>query len=224
MTQGADFTDIQPIDTGGPLGAVSYQGSFLAPNYVGLDAEAAKQIILPTFNRFRIGMTIFFEFEIFIDTPGITAVLLQPWWLRPQQEFRSIGPTILNYIPDTPDGRPSVDTYAFGAPGVSLAATNRLWQTDTKREDQIAPTFPLVPVGKSYSNMVDNVWRIPINSALVVAGYSFTKSWYWPAHGYALAFTSDFEGQPGQGEGAFPSLRLSWKTGSTRSISQENVE
>ena len=224
--QGPVFTDIQPQDQLGPGGALSYRGEFFTPVYLGLDAVAAKQLIAATFNRFRIGQTIYFEFEVFIETPGVTAVLLQPFWLRPQQEFRAVGPNTLfpNYIGDTPDGRPGVDSYAFGPPDISLAATERLWSTDTKREDQIAPAFPLVPVGKSYSNMVDNVFRFPIDSALVGPGYSFTKSFYWPAHGYALAFTSDFEGQPGQGPNAIPSIGLSFKTGATGSVSQENVE
>ena len=224
--QGPVFTDIQPQDQLGPGAALSYRGEVFTPTYVGLDAVAAKQVIAATFDKFRIGQTIFFEFEVFIETPGVTAVLLQPFWLRPQQEFRSVGPVTVPpfYLPDTPDGRPSVDTYAFGPPDISLAATERVWQTDTKREDQIAPAFPAVPIGKSYSNMVDNVWRIPINSALVGPDYSFTKSWYWPAHGYALAFTSDFEGVPGQGPQALPAIGISFKTGATHSISQENVE
>jgi hypothetical protein len=224
--QGPVFTDIKPQNLLGAGGELSYTGSLFTPLYTGLDLEASKQIVPGTLNQFRIGQTIFFEFEIFIETAGVTAILLQPWWQRPQQEFRTIpGVAAGEYLDDTPDGRPGVDTYAFGPPGISLGATNRLWQTDQKRLDQIDPVGPpAVPAGKSYSTMLDNVFRFEINSALVGAGYSFTKAFHWPAHGYTLAFTSDYEGVPGVGPTALPNVALSFKTGATHSISQENVE
>ncbi|HEY5657322.1 MAG TPA: hypothetical protein VIY27_05995 [Myxococcota bacterium] len=224
-TQGPLFTDIQPD---GAPGVPSYQGVLFAPNYAGLDAIGSRQFILDTFNRFRIGQTIFLEFEIFLDVVGVTAIQLQPWWLRPQQEFRAVGPTTVppDYIVG-PSGTDGVDAHAFGTPDISLATTHRLWQTDTQQEQLIGAGPPVVPSGKVFANMLDNVWRFQINSALVSVGYSFTKAFHWPAHGYALAFTSALEGAPGQGqpgELTSPAVRLSWKTGATHSISQENVE
>jgi hypothetical protein len=225
MPQGPEFTDIQPVSTshGGYEGGESF-----VPNYSGLDLEGSRQRIAGTWDRFRIGQTIFLEFEVFLDVPGsIEAILLRPWWLRPQREFRAVGPetTPDQYIVG-PNGNDGVDVVAFGPPDISLAATERVWQTDTIREPIIGVANG-VPVGKTFSNMIDNVWRIPIDAALVVPGYSFRKAWYWPAHGYQLAFTSELVGAPGQGapgEIVRPTLRVSWMTGATHSISQEGIE
>ena len=225
MVQGSQFTDIQPTQPFG-LGR-SYAPADFTPNGVGLDTLTSRQFVSETFDKFRIGQTIFFEFEIFLDVPGITALQLMPWWLRPQQEFRAIGPTVTaaDYIQGPSlDG---VDIVAFGAPGLGLATTNRIWQNDPQQEQQVAPTFPAVPAGKVFANMLENVWRFPIDQAQVVPGYSKTFPFYWPAFGYALAFTSEHEGSPGQGpKGAvvIPRVKLSWKTGATHSITQQNVD
>lgn len=219
--QGPQFTDIQPRQFGGTSGqATSYEEARLTPNFGGLDNQALRQFVSQTFNRFRIGQSIFFEFRFEIADPGsIDAILLMPWWLRPQQEFRAIGPRSSDYLPSSGLNL-SVDEAAFGPVDTSLAGTDRLWQTDTKREDQQGPP---IPAFYSYSNMLDNVWRFPINTNLVnsqTGRVDFTKSFYWPAHGYALAFTSEVEGSPG----STPFVGISWKTGATHSITQEGVE
>lgn len=214
---GPQFTDIKP---GRQEGQPSYEELILSPNFAGLDAVASRQFLAQTFDRFRIHQTIFLEFRIITPNTGITAILLQPWWLRPQQENRAIGPSITDFI--TGANAPSVDEVAFGTPDISLASTERLWQTDQQQEQQRPPTFPAVPATKVYSNMVDTVWRFPINTALVGADYSITKAFSWPAHGYALGFTSAFEGADG-GEG-LPTVGISFMTGATHSISQENID
>jgi len=219
--QGAVFTDIQPISAAD----AAYRPAVFVPNYEGLDDIANRQFVSETWDEFRIGQTIYVEIEIFLDVPGVTAIRLRPWWLRPQREFRAVGPGVTTdqYFVG-PLGNNGVDFFAFGAPGGSLAVTHRLWLSSPKRLDIVPPASP---TGLSYSQFLDDVWEFPLEpQADVVAGWSRRWAFVYPAHGYALAFTSDYVGAPGEGELeeiTEPTVELSWATGQTHAIVQENI-
>lgn len=210
VIQGPVFTDIQPRDLDG-----DYTETLLVPALDGLNGT--RQLVLSTFDQFREGQTLFLELRVELETPGVTALLLQPWWLRPQQEFRAIGPTIADFLP-SPPGKTSVDEHAFGTPGASLTTTERLWLSDQIRQPRAAPGFATVPDGYCYNYLLDNVWVLPIDSAQVGPGFTRTKGFHWPVHGYALAFTSDYLGDLNEA----PTVYLSWKTGATHSITQQD--
>jgi len=205
-TFGADFSDIKPQVAG------VLQPAQLVPNYAGIDSIGTdRQLILESFYDFRPGQAAKLMVEVFVDVAGVESVLLKPWWLRQNAQFRGPGPggSIGPYR--------DVDVNAFGPLQVGgLAQTHRAWLPSC-RQEACPQTYTDEPHVVMRHDHV--IWEFQLNQGDIAPGYSCRYVVNTTPEGLALGFTSDFSGTPGAGnpnQGIFitePTVRLTWMTG-----------
>jgi hypothetical protein len=223
MTEGPQFSDIQPKDSRGLLNAATV----VLSQGVGLDYGIIQQVT--PLNAFRVGQQIWFNLQIGQVVPDlqsyITRVRLKPWWLCENIEFRAPGsPTWID-----------ADQSAFS--GGTVVNNRYCWMPSPKRLDITpyqTPPPDASPVRNSDSIFLDDLWTIemdvPTNlnwQATLLVGQTELRrgiSFFYPAHGMALGFTCEIAVGPDQQ--AIESVRtyIKWKTGATHSHSQEAID
>ena len=120
----------------------------------------------------RIGQTLYIIIEASNEESLIDRqIWIMPWWLHPTFEFRYPGE----------GGYTQQDTALFGPQNPAISLQDSLWMTSPKRLDIVgAPS----PAGTSISDMQSDIWVID-----VPAGGRVKKSFFYPSHGYGLAYT-----------------------------------
>ena len=198
MVHGADFSEASPRN---PL-SFSYAAASFLPNYLGLGVLAGRQFVAETYNQFREGQSVLIDLELQLETPGVTRVRLQPWWLKSNSEMRPPGAVAATYT--------AQDVAAFGAFAGTLATTQGCWKPASHRRIVLPPVAPIPLVYERYHQ---SVWEFEFPVAGIGAGFRLRHSFFVPAQGRALGFTSEFDGTPGVGPINIPPLYFSWKTG-----------
>lgn len=119
----------------------------------------------------RIGQTLYIIIDATNDALIDRQIWIMPWWLHPTFEFRYPGQ----------NGYTAQDTALFGPQGPNISTQDSLWMTSPKRFDIVGPPSPS---GTSISDMQSDIWVID-----VPAGRKVRKSFFYPSHGYGLAYT-----------------------------------
>jgi hypothetical protein len=223
MTRGAEFSDLQALNSAGILNNSFFQFA----SSPGLESGTIVQRT-PN-NSFRYGQQILFTIGISnpivagVADNWITRLKLKPWWARPNREFRQAGggngsPGSSAYLP--------VDRQAFLL--TSITDNRYVWIPSPKRLDITPFSTPPPPVSEartSDSVMLDDVWVWDLqdaDSAAYQADFpapqepSRWNAFFYPAMGYALGFTWDASYHTTVGQGnpqPFPRVSLTWATG-----------
>lgn len=198
MTNGADYGDTSPRS---PLSFSFAPVSFL-PNYLGVLTVAGRQFLADTYNQFREGQSVLVTLELGLETPGVSRVRLMPWWLKSNSEFRPPGASAATYT--------AQDVAAFGAFGATLGTTEGVWVPGSHRRIVLPPVSPVSLVYERYHRVV---WEFEMPVAGPAPGFRLRHSFFVPAQGRGLGFTSEFDGTPGMGPMPIPVVYLAWKTG-----------
>lgn len=225
--KGADFSDIQPRDSGGTL-TVAFQT--VPSSASGLDTG----VIAPWTqnNVFRLGQQVLFWLGIAnpLDENDnyLTRVRLKPWWARPNMEFRQAfgGSGTPSGVPGAAQTVP-VDRLVFGNGALAnpLQDNRYVYMPSPKRLDQTpyGTSPPAVsPAGHSDSILLDDLWTVDMpdpNDAVYAAKFGATqvisiwKPILYPALGYALGFTYEVETANAQVADPPLQISLSWTQG-----------
>ena len=119
----------------------------------------------------RIGQSLYIIIEAYNDATIDRQIWIMPWWLHPTFEFRYPGQ----------NGYTAQDLTLFGPQAPAITLQDSLWMTSPKRFDIVGVPSP---TGTSISDMQSDIWVVD-----VPAGETVKKAFFYPSHGYALAYT-----------------------------------
>jgi hypothetical protein len=196
--RGAEFGEILPFNTSGQLD-LSFQT--IPVTALGLDAGQIFQVT-PS-NSFRLGQQLILWLGVanpVFGTPQdqnwISTLRLKPWWARPNREYRQPGyPAFIG-----------IDTQVFGAgPNAGLLDNRYVWMPSDKRLEvtqyQQAPPTP-APARYGKTVFEEDLWEIELQDPTdaTYAGKFVAPQqpsrwvpFFYPAWGYALGFTYEFD-------------------------------
>lgn len=243
----AEFSEVRPKTDQGRI-RVAGSGTAGTIN-LGTAADTLEngtiQIVSPL-NAFKPGQQIMFWLSVYNGSFGgsgtyIDRVRLKPWWLRPNNEFRSPGSDpgvgdlgLLNApaYSSNPEGWKTVDDQTFG--GGTYVNNRACWFPGVKMADvtefQTSNPPPAAPARQSDSLMLDELWTLDLQDPFSGAAQALplrpvapvlgaqqkligrSVVFMYVARGYALGLTHAFTTTGGQGT---PALRidLTWVTG-----------
>jgi hypothetical protein len=145
------------------------QGPFVGGGSV---LDTSRRNLATPAGTLRIGQTLYIIIDATNDALIDRQIWIMPWWLHPTFEFRYPGQ----------NGYTAQDTLLFGPQNpFSIALQDSLWMTSPKRFDIVGPPSP---AGTSISDMQSDIWVID-----VPAGGTVRKAFFYPSHGYGLAYT-----------------------------------
>lgn len=228
--RGAEFSDVNPrLPDGIITSDITLDGSAFGEG-TAIDTAEIQQVT--PLNAFRLGQQIFFHLGVAPEPVGegvyISRVILKPWWLRPNIEYRAPG--VGGWLP--------IDRQNFGdGPlGPDVFNNRYCWIPSPKRLDTTefdSAPIPVAPPRNSYSMFEDDLWVLDLPD-LSAGAYpnlfgpnqdpARWVAFMYPAMGYALGFTWGVElSGPGQFAGTLP-IKLTWHTGTLGgSVYQESI-
>ena len=229
--RGAEFSDVTPrLATGQVVWDITLESVAFGAG-TAIDTADVQQVT--ALNSFRLGQQIFFHLGVAPEALGegnyISRVILKPWWLRPNIEYRAPGV----------GGWLGIDRQNFGdGPdgGDPLYSNRYCWIPSPKRLDTTqydTTPIPTAPARHSYSMFEDDLWVLdmPDFSSGAYPGLFGANqdparwvAFMYPAMGFALGFTWDVElAEPGQFGGTLP-IKLTWHVGTLGgSVYQESI-
>lgn len=202
MSRGAAFGDLTPrLDVTGQVST-----SFRTMGFTSRGIENAVIQPMTPFNSFRMGQQVIFWLGVRAQntasppTNWANKVRLKPWWARPNMEFRQA------FVPPKPIDYQVFNLAPQPPPVTPGALDNRyVWVPSPKRLDVTpwdTPPPSLPPPRHSDSLMLDDIWTLqlqPANDLQFQGNFppnQLASRWVsilYPAMGYALGFTWDYE-------------------------------
>lgn len=247
MGIGAEFSEVAPKNAGGQI-RFNGLGDTINFGAVTDTLENGTIVRVSPYNVFRPGQQILFWLGVYNANVGtapnnnyITRVRLKPWWARPNLEYREPGDPAFTSPLDVTPGYKQIDQQTFL---LTTDVNNRyIWMPSPKRLDvtqyALLPAPPagpaLAPARHSDSLFLDDIWTMDLQdptSAAYAAAFpapqtvSRWAAFWYPAHGYALGFTHQFDTfQPGGGGVPAPSLQIqvNWIVGRISANYQESL-